>query len=81
MPERHERLTDDEYAELAADYEANPPTPDEIIAIESNPAFQRSAEMSRAVEAGEYTVSGPIERGTTLHMGRPADGPQDEAEG
>ncbi len=33
------RLTDAEYAELAADYEANPITPDEGISIEVNPAY------------------------------------------
>lgn len=29
------------------------------------------AEMSRAVEAGEYTVAGPLELGASLRMGRP----------
>lgn len=29
-------------------------------------------EMSRAVEAGEYSVRGAMELGATLHMGRPA---------
>ena len=31
-------------------------------------------EMSRAVEAGEYTVRGPMELGATLRMGRPIKG-------
>jgi hypothetical protein len=31
-------------------------------------------EMSRAVEAGEYTVRGPLELGATLRMGRPTKG-------
>jgi hypothetical protein len=31
-------------------------------------------EMSRAVDAGDYTVSGPIELGATLRMGRPTKG-------
>lgn len=29
------------------------------------------AEMSRAVETGDYTVAGPLEMGATLRMGRP----------
>lgn len=29
------------------------------------------AEMSRAVESGDYTVAGPLEMGSTLRMGRP----------
>lgn len=29
------------------------------------------AEMSRAVESGDYAVAGPLEMGTTLRMGRP----------
>ncbi|ABK64995.1 hypothetical protein MAV101_03525 [Mycobacterium avium subsp. hominissuis 101] len=29
--------------------------------------------MSRAVEAGEDTVAGPLEMGATLHDGRPID--------
>lgn len=32
------------------------------------------AEMSRAVEAGEYTVAGPLELGASLRMGRPIGG-------
>lgn len=31
-------------------------------------------EMSRAVEAGDYTVRGPMELGATLRMGRPTKG-------
>ncbi|HEU0192082.1 MAG TPA: ribbon-helix-helix protein, CopG family [Mycobacterium sp.] len=30
------------------------------------------AEMSHAVESGDYTVAGPLEMGSTLRMGRPA---------
>jgi hypothetical protein len=33
------RITDDEYAEMAADYEANPPTAAEVTSVELNPAF------------------------------------------
>jgi hypothetical protein len=32
------------------------------------------ASMSADVEAGEYTVSGPVEMGRTLRMGRPVGG-------
>jgi hypothetical protein len=32
------------------------------------------AEMSRAVESGDYTVAGPLEMGSTLRMGRPVGG-------
>jgi len=35
-------------------------------------------EMSRAVEAGEYTVRGPMELGATLRMGRPSKGTPSE---
>jgi hypothetical protein len=36
-------LTDDDYAEMAADYEANPPTADEIVGpIKVNPAYLRT---------------------------------------
>lgn len=35
------------------------------------------AELSRAVEAGEYTAVGPIEMGTSLHEGRPIDSQPD----
>jgi hypothetical protein len=33
------RITDDEYAEMAADYEANPPTAAEVTSVELNPAY------------------------------------------
>ena len=33
------RITDDEYAEIAADYEANPPTAAEVTSVEVNPAY------------------------------------------
>jgi len=38
---RKRRLTEDEYAEMAADYEAHPPTADEVLSIEVNPVFLR----------------------------------------
>ncbi|WP_166905935.1 hypothetical protein [Mycobacterium sp. DL440] len=34
------------------------------------------AALSRAVESGDYVVSGPLEDGATLRMGRPAKGAQ-----
>src|SRR5690625_4595889 len=33
------RITDDEYAQMAADYEINPPTAAEVTSIELNPAY------------------------------------------
>lgn len=35
------KLTDAEYAEMADDYEANPPRPEEILAVQINPAALR----------------------------------------
>jgi hypothetical protein len=34
------------------------------------------AEMSRAIESGDYAIAGPVERGSTLRMGRPVGGSQ-----
>jgi hypothetical protein len=36
-----EPFTEAEYAEMAADYAANPPTADEIVSVEVNPAHLR----------------------------------------
>lgn len=33
------RITDDEFAEMAADYEASPPTAAEVTSVERNPAY------------------------------------------
>jgi hypothetical protein len=33
------RITDDEYAEMTADYETNPPTAVEVTSVELNPAY------------------------------------------
>jgi hypothetical protein len=33
------RITDSEYAEMAADYETNPPTAAEVTSVELNPAY------------------------------------------
>lgn len=41
------RFTDDEYAEMAADYAANPPTADEVLSVEINPAFLRKGRPTK----------------------------------
>lgn len=43
MPERPRRLTDEEYAEMAADYEANPIRADEVISIEFGAGYYCAA--------------------------------------
>ena len=40
MTNKRRRPTDEEYAALAADYEANPPRADEVISIEFGPAHK-----------------------------------------
>lgn len=51
------KLTDADYAEMAADYEAHPPTADEVVAIEVNPGLLR---MGRpAAEGTVITVRLP----------------------
>ncbi|TDO15017.1 hypothetical protein EV580_3157 [Mycobacterium sp. BK086] len=74
-----ERFTDAEYAEMAKDYAENPVTADEVLAVEVNPAFLRTGrtvaeygQMSRDVEFGKYTVSGPLEPGTESATEPPA---------
>ena len=47
----NERFTDAEYAAMAADYEANPPTADEVLSIEVNPAFLRSGRSTEGRDA------------------------------
>lgn len=49
------RLTDVEYAELAADYEANPITADEVLAAEVNPAFLPAGRPTKAAGKGGKT--------------------------
>jgi hypothetical protein len=36
---RKPQISDDEYAEMAADYEANPPSAAEVTSVEVNPAY------------------------------------------
>lgn len=46
------RFTDDEYAEMAADFEANPPTADEIVGeIEVNHAILRTGRPPKTAPA------------------------------
>jgi hypothetical protein len=46
------RLTDDDYTEMAADYEANPPRADEIAGpIEVNPGYLRTGRPAGQTEA------------------------------
>lgn len=40
-------ITDDEYAEMAADYEINPPTAAEVTSIELNPAYLPTGRPSK----------------------------------
>lgn len=49
------RLTDVEYAELAADYDANPITADEILSAEVNPAFLPTGRPTKAASRGGKT--------------------------
>lgn len=49
------RLTDVEHAELAADYEANPITADEVLAAEVNPAFLPTGRPTKAAGKGGKT--------------------------
>jgi hypothetical protein len=41
MTAKRKRFTDAEYAEMAADYAATPPTADEIVSMEVHPVFLR----------------------------------------
>jgi anti-sigma factor RsiW len=49
------RFTDAEYAEMAADYAANPPTADEVLAAEINPAFLRKGRPAKGTAAAGKT--------------------------
>ena len=49
------RLTDAEYAEMAAGYEANPITADEILSAEINPAFLPTGRPTKAAGKGGKT--------------------------
>lgn len=41
------RRTSDEYAEMAADYAANPPTADEVTSLEVDPAVLRTGRPAK----------------------------------
>jgi hypothetical protein len=52
------RKSDAEYAEMAADYEVNPPTADEIVSVEVNPALLRTGRPRKgAASAGKSAVT------------------------
>lgn len=54
------RFTDAELAEMAADYEAHPPTADEVLSIEVNPAFLRTGRPRKGVESSGRSVVTPV---------------------
>ncbi len=43
------RISDDEYAEMAADYETNPPTAAEVTSVELNPAYLPTGRPNKAL--------------------------------
>jgi Ribbon-helix-helix protein, copG family len=45
------RLTDANYADMAEDYAARPPTVEEILSLEVNPAFLRMGRPAKGVAA------------------------------
>lgn len=50
------RLSDEEYAEMAADYEAHPPTAEEIAGpIEINPAYLRTGRPTKDTQTAGRT--------------------------
>ena len=52
------RKSDAEYAEMAADYEANPPTADEMVSVEMNTALLRTGRPRKgAVSPGRSAVT------------------------
>jgi hypothetical protein len=52
------RLTDTDYAEMAKDYAANPPTADEVLAVEVNPAFLRMGRPKGNAAKGKTPLLG-----------------------
>lgn len=67
------RRTDAEYAEMAADYEANPIRADEILSVHVRRPDGTYEDMTRDIESGNYAVRGPAEMGSELRDGRPAE--------
>lgn len=53
-------FTDDEYAEMADDYAANPITPDEILKVEVNPAYLRMGRPTKDTESAGKTPALPV---------------------
>ena len=51
------RFTDADYAEMAEDYAAHPPTVEEILSLEVNPAFLR---MGRPAKGGAAKGKTPV---------------------
>ncbi len=49
------RRTDAEYAEMAKDYEDHPPTTDEVLAVEVNPAYLRMGRPAKGTTAAGKT--------------------------
>ncbi|MDQ2638258.1 MAG: hypothetical protein M3Y83_15425 [Actinomycetota bacterium] len=54
------RVTDDEYAEMAADYAANPPTADEVLSVEVNPALLRKGRPTKGATRSGKTPALPV---------------------
>jgi hypothetical protein len=62
MTAKRKRFTDAEYAEMAADYAAEPPTSDDIVSVEINPAYLRKGRPAEGVAPGKtpgFTVRLP----------------------
>lgn len=62
MPAKRKRLTDAEYAEMAADYAAEPPTVDEVVSGGVDPAFLRKGRPAEGTAPGKtpgFTVRLP----------------------
>ncbi len=60
------RFTEDEYAEMAADFEANPPTAEEIGTIEVNPAILRNGRPPKSAPARGKTPTMSVRLPTEL---------------
>lgn len=56
MATKRKRFTDAEYSEMAADYAAKPPTADEIISAEIDPAFLRKGRPAEGLTPGKTPV-------------------------
>jgi len=77
MTAKRKRFTDAEYAEMAADYAAEPPTADEIVSVEVNPAFLRKGRPAEGATPGKtpgFTVRLPDAIRFELTLRAQADG-------